>query len=53
MTETSIEVVWETLDELIREGVKRYERENDPTLLIAAGMAGRKWIAEMEPRRAR
>ena len=50
MSETSIEVVWETLDALIREGVTRYEREQDPSLLLAAAAAGRTWIEELKRR---
>lgn len=43
----SRDCVWAELDKAIHEGVTLYERENDPSLLIAAGEAGRKWIAEM------
>jgi len=43
----SIEVVFEELAKLIREGQAKRERENDASLLVAAAVVARKWLAEV------
>lgn len=49
----SRDCVWAELDEAIHEGVTLYEREGDPSLLLAAWGEGRAWIADLESGRAR
>lgn len=45
---TSLDWLRAMLDEAIHEGVTLYDREADPSLLLAAWAMGQKWIAEMQ-----